>query len=47
MLIGIYESIGICSVCQDMDIFILLYTYDSKFLIIDEPTWHGYIIDDK
>ena len=47
MLIDIDESTGLCLVCQDRDLFLVLYTYDKKILLIDEPTWQGQTIDNK
>ena len=47
MLIGVYESTWLCTVCQDMDLFLVLYTYDRKFLLLDKPTWQGHTIDNK
>ena len=38
MLIGDDEWTDMCPVCQDMDIFTILYTYDRVFLIVNEPS---------
>ena len=34
-----YESTSLCHVWFDMNLFILLYKFDSIFIIIDEPIW--------
>ena len=34
-----YESIGVCHMCLDMDIFLSLYTFYRKLILIGEPTW--------
>ena len=37
--IRIDESTVLCPVWLDMDLFLVIYTFDSKFILIDEPTW--------
>ena len=37
-----YESTGLGTLCLYMDIFILMYMLDRKFLLIDEPIWKGH-----
>ena len=46
-LIGYDKRTGLCPICQDMDIFLVLYTYESKYLLTYEPTWQLHTIDDK
>ena len=47
MLIWVDESTVLCPVCQDMGLYLVLYTHYRKFLLINEPTWKGHQIDDK
>ena len=38
-----YESTGMFPVCFIMHIFLVMYNFDRKFILINEPIWQGHM----